>query len=147
MRHDDEHEDEHDEPVGYGRPPKHTRFQKGRSGNPAGRPKGALNLATILARILQEPVVITEHGRKTTITKFEAVVKQVTNKAVLGDARASNQVFTLVQAQERQLEGPEPATELSEADQRVRDRILNRLARQAQKGGDPHGVDSDPDAV
>lgn len=144
MRHDDEHDEEQDETVGYGRPPKHTRFQKGQSGNPAGRPKGALNLATILARILQEPVVITEHGRKTTITKFEAVVKQVTNKAVLGDARASDQVFTLVQAQERQLEGPEPATELSEADQRVWDRMLRQLTRQAQTGGGPHGPDADP---
>ena len=140
------HDDEEDETVGYGRPPKRTQFQKGRSGNPAGRPKGALNLATILARILQEPVVITEHERKTTITKFEAMVKQVTNKAVLGDARASAQVFTLVQAQERQLEGPEPATELPEADQRVWARMLRQLTRQAQQqGGAPHGSDADAD--
>ena len=144
MRPDDEHEEEQDEPVGYGRPPKQTRFQKGRSGNPAGRPKGALNLATILARILQEPVVITEHGQKKTITKLEAVLKQVTNKAVLGDARASDQVFTLVQAQERQLEGPEPATELSEADQRVWARMLRELTDQAQKEAHAHGSDADP---
>jgi Family of unknown function (DUF5681) len=30
--------------VGYGKPPKTTRFKKGKSGNPGGRPKGSLNL-------------------------------------------------------------------------------------------------------
>ena len=144
MRHDDEHDDENDESVGYGRPPTRTRFQPGRSGNPRGRPKGALNLATVVAQTIQETVVITEHGQKKTITKLEAVLKQVTNKAVLGDARASNQVFTLVQAQERQLEGPEPATELSEADQRVWARMLRQLTDQAQKEARAHGSDADP---
>ena len=40
--------------VGYGNPPQHTRFKKGQSGNPRGRPKGTLNLATVLARTLRE---------------------------------------------------------------------------------------------
>lgn len=44
--------------VGYGKPPKHTRYRKGASGNPAGRPKGQRNLATILAHALEEQIVI-----------------------------------------------------------------------------------------
>jgi hypothetical protein len=139
------HDDEHDEPVGYGRPPKQTRFQKGRSGNPAGRPKGTLNLATIVARTIMEPVVITEHGQKKTITKLEAMMKQLTNKALLGELRASAQVVPLVQWMEHQLDEHEPTTDLlPEADQRVMARILRRLTRQAQQGGHPHGADPDP---
>ena len=147
MRHEDEHDDEQkneqDESVGYRRPPKRTRFQKGRSGNPHGRPKGTLNLETVLTRTIQEPVVITEHGRTTTITKLEAAIKQLTNKAASGDHRAIAQLVTLLQATDRQ--GHEPAPEpLSETDQRIMDRMVRRLARQAQKGGTPHGPDADP---
>jgi hypothetical protein len=134
-----------DETVGYGRPPKQTRFQQGRSGNPRGRPKGALNLATALARTLKEPVVITEQGRKKTITKFEAAVKQLVNKAASGEARAIAHLLAVVQVVESQGDAQNPATQpLPEADQAVRARILSRLTRQAQAGGATHGPDPHP---
>ena len=137
----------HDEAtVGYGRPPKQTRFQKGRSGNPRGRPKGALNLATVLARTLQEPVVITEQGRKKTITKFDAAVKQLVNKAASGEARAIAQLFPLVQGVENQVDSQDPAAQsLPEADQQVMARILRRLTRQMQQGGPDHGAHTQPE--
>ena len=134
-----------DETVGYGQPPKQTRFQKGRSGNPRGRPKGAPNLATALARTLKEPVVITEHGRKHTITKFEAAVKQLVNKAASGEARAIAQLLGLVQVVESQVDPQDPATQpLPEEDQHVMARMLQRLTRQAQAGGVTHGTDTHP---
>ncbi len=40
--------------VGYGKPPRHTRFQPGRSGNPRGRPKDTKNLKTDLIEELAE---------------------------------------------------------------------------------------------
>jgi hypothetical protein len=43
--------------VGYGKPPKDTRFKKGQSGNPRGRAPGAKNLKTLLIDTLNEPVV------------------------------------------------------------------------------------------
>ena len=42
-----------EQPVGYGNPPKESRFKKGQSGNQRGRPKGSKNLKTDLAEELQ----------------------------------------------------------------------------------------------
>ena len=74
--------------VGYGKPPKNSRFKQGRSGNPRGRPKGALNMATVLARTLREKIVIDENGKRKTVSKLEAAIKQLANKAASGELRA-----------------------------------------------------------
>ena len=74
--------------IGYGKPPRHTQFRKGQSGNPKGRPRGAKNSATLLNEALDEPVVVTENGRRKTITKKQVIVKQIVNKAAGGDYRA-----------------------------------------------------------
>ncbi len=67
--------------VGFGKPPRRTQFAKGKSGNPRGRPKGALNVATILERTLEEEVIITLNGRRRTVTKLQAAIIQLTDKA------------------------------------------------------------------
>lgn len=74
--------------VGYGRPPQHTRFQKGRSGNPKGRPSGSKNTSTLLQQELNHTVLVTENGKRKKITKRQAIVKQWVHKAASGDPRA-----------------------------------------------------------
>lgn len=82
--------------VGYGKPPPHTRFKKGRSGNPNGRSKGSKNLLTLLDQVMNAGVAINENGKRKIISKMEAVVTQIVNKAASGDARATQQFIQLV---------------------------------------------------
>jgi hypothetical protein len=72
--------------VGYGKPPLHTRFRKGGSGNPNGRPRGSKSLATLFYEALDQPVVMRRDGR--TKKKREVLVEQLVNRAAGGDHRA-----------------------------------------------------------
>ena len=56
-------DDERDYEVGYGKPPRHTRFQPGRSGNPRGRPSGSKNLTTLLGEVLNVCASLDPVGR------------------------------------------------------------------------------------
>ena len=81
--------------VGYGRPPVHSRFKPGQSGNPRGRPKGTLNFTTDLKRILQAPVTLND-GRKTRrVTTQEAALLRLAEKALKGDPRALEKLVSL----------------------------------------------------
>jgi hypothetical protein len=121
--------------VGYGHPPEHTRFKAGKSGNPRGRPKGTLNMATVLERTLRERVVINENGRRKTVTKLEAAIKQLTNKAASGELKALQLLTALVRsAEERALKTVPPDSTLEEADQRVFLSILKRLETTSEGG-------------
>ncbi|MEQ9488029.1 MAG: DUF5681 domain-containing protein [Alphaproteobacteria bacterium] len=81
--------------VGYGKPPKSGQFTKGKTGNPKGRPKGSKNLKTVLAAELKASITITENGITRNITKREAIVKSIVNRAIKGDAKATTTVFSL----------------------------------------------------
>src|SRR5690349_20202446 len=73
-------DDEDDYEVGYGKPPHHTRFKTGQSGNPRGRPSGAKNLSTLLNEALNELIVVTENGGRKRISKRQASFKQLVNE-------------------------------------------------------------------
>lgn len=79
---------ENDETVGYGRPPIATRFQKGKSGNPKGRPKGRKSVGTIFREALFRKIDVREGERVRTITKIEAAIEVIMNKSLRGDLRA-----------------------------------------------------------
>jgi len=74
--------------VGYGRPPKRSRFKPGQSGNPKGRPKGRKNIHTIFEETLYKPVTVTENGRKRKVPAIEALFLSLLRKSLDGDMRA-----------------------------------------------------------
>jgi uncharacterized protein DUF5681 len=88
--------DDPDAPVGYKRPPRHTRFRPGQSGNPRGRPKGTRDLATDLAEELSERISVQDGGRRVRVSKQRALLKALVEKALSGDTRAAGIVLQLV---------------------------------------------------
>jgi hypothetical protein len=81
--------------VGYGKPPKHTRFRKGRSGNPKGRPKGAKGVRASLKRELVNRITVREGNREICISKAEALAKQLIARALKGDMKAIAELLKL----------------------------------------------------
>lgn len=76
--------------VGRGKPPKHTQFRKGTSGNPRGRPRGSKNLSTYLMEAARDQVAATIGGKSRKISKMQATAMQLATKAASGDQAAIN---------------------------------------------------------
>jgi Family of unknown function (DUF5681) len=81
--------------IGYKRPPAHTRFQKGRSGNPRGRQKGVRNFAADVKRSLEIPVTLNDQGRAKRVSTQEALILRLREKALKGDHRALETLLSL----------------------------------------------------
>jgi hypothetical protein len=116
--------------VGYGKPPRHTRFKKGQSGNPRGRPKGSKNLPTLLTEALNESVVVAENGRRRKITMRQAIIKQLVKRSATADLRAMKILLDMVRDLEGQTEPVCPETaEFSQADEKVLEQLRARFSQ------------------
>src|SRR5206468_12800269 len=82
------YDDEGDHEVGYGKPPRHSQFAKGQSGNPRGRPPGAKNLQTLLNKALNELVIVTENGGGRKMRKRAAIGTQLVKRSAKADYKA-----------------------------------------------------------
>ena len=116
--------------VGYRKPPRHSRFVKGRSGNPRGRPRGAKSFNTLLRDKLNEPVTVAENGGRRKITKREAIVTQLVNRSAAADFPAIKILLDIVRDIEGQAASVSPETaEFSEADEKVIEQLKARFAK------------------
>lgn len=110
--------------VGYGKPPRRNRFEPGKSGNPKGRPKGALGLKAELKAELDEMVTNTENGKPKRIRKRRLVIKALAAKAAKGNVAAADRLLSLV-IQAEGFEDQRPAVRpLSDTDLMMLHRFL-----------------------
>jgi len=122
--------------VGFGKPPKPTRFRKGASGNPKGRPRGRRNFATVLKLALQEKVVVDENGVRKTVTKLEAIVEQLVSKAMSGDLAAMRHLSALALSAENETAADPNKSTIAEADQNVIKRVLEKMRTSQRRDDD-----------
>jgi hypothetical protein len=90
--------------VGRGNPPLETRFRKGQSGNPGGRPKGRRADVPSAFDILFDRTLSVHHsGAKREMTVDEALELKTYQQAIAGERRARRDVLKMIVAREKAL--------------------------------------------
>jgi hypothetical protein len=120
-------DDEGDYEVGYGKPPSHTRFVKGQSGNPRGRPPGAKNMKTLLTKALNQLVVVTDNGGRRKVSKREAIVTQLVNRSAKADFKAIQILLGMIRDIESDTDPHSSDPTFTEADQQIIERLQARF--------------------
>ncbi len=141
--------------VGYKKPPHHTRFQKGQSGNPRGKVKGRKNYRTEFLDELSEKVTVSENGRRRKLSKQTLVIKRTVADAVKGDAKARDHLLRLIGQVDTFEAGSEPVAPSAAADAEIMARFKARLIEeiklqdnsQAPTIGRDHGGPAPPPAT
>ncbi|MBX9792703.1 MAG: hypothetical protein K2Y02_00240 [Burkholderiaceae bacterium] len=129
----------HSDPTGYGKPPRSSRFKKGHSGNPAGRPKGRLNVATVFQQALSATVMVNEGGRRVPRTKLQVMLAQLANLAAGGDLQAIRMVLSLAQLLDP--DDPQGHTPPDlKADRELTLKILARIGVSGSQGSTPESA-------
>jgi hypothetical protein len=129
-------DDDDDYQVGYGKPPKHTQFPKGQSGNSKGRPKGARGFKTDLEDILSTKVKVTKDGRPAKVSSQLAMLMRLREKALKGEPRALDRLLTLAAEHSAEKEAQSAERTLSRADDEILARFLEDKLRASGPGAE-----------
>ncbi len=112
--------------AGYGRPPVASRWKKGMSGNPSGRPRGSRNLKSMIRKRLLAQVTVHENGKARKITSLEALLAKALNEALLGRPKAFIDVCKFLQSAALFFSKTSRKTRLSNIQARSRSKSFDR---------------------
>jgi len=99
--------------VGYGKPPKASQFPKGQSGNSRGRPKENPGIAAMFRRVSKQVVQTNGKSGQQRMTKLEASITQLVNKAATGDLKALKVFMQTASRFPELVTDPEPPTQIT----------------------------------
>ncbi|AZQ68263.1 hypothetical protein EF888_14635 [Silicimonas algicola] len=127
--------------VGYRKPPAATRFKKGQSGNPKGRPKGSRNISTLIEETLFRKVSIRDERGARKVPLAEALMQKLSVDALKGDPRALAKIIDLMKfydARRDQVsedrDGPDGGTPFRITDSDLE--IMRYLAQEIEAAGE-----------
>lgn len=139
--------------TGYCKPPKHSQFKKGQSGNPKGRPSKKNPFEDIeikdfweaMAKYLYNTVNITENGKTTQATVFEALAKKVITMAFSGEKGMTKELIKILpnlpierlHARKRQKEQPQDKKQSKEMLRILRNELIRRAEEEERLYGNP----------
>jgi hypothetical protein len=99
--------------VGYKKPPKASQFPKGKSGNPRGRPRKDPGIAAVFRKVSKQVVHTNGKSGQQRMTKLEASVTQLVNKAATGDLKAMKAFMQMASRFPELVTDPDPPTQIT----------------------------------
>lgn len=142
---DDDRDASRDYDVGYGKPPKHSRWQKGQSGNPRGPKKGSRGLKKDLHKALEARHSIRINGKVVKGTTQELALYTLATRAASGDIRAIKQLIDVT----LQVFGPEDRggerNILAKQDQELLERLFDEMSPAGQENSADTPADQSED--
>jgi Family of unknown function (DUF5681) len=96
--------------IGPGRPPTATRFRKGQSGNPKGRPKAGSRVSpSAFDVVIDLMLTVTQNGKPREVTVEEALQHRTYEKAIAGSRTAQREVLKMILKREKWLAANAPS--------------------------------------
>jgi hypothetical protein len=127
--------------IGYKRPPRHTRFRKGVSGNPKGSKKRTVNLATAVRTAATEKIVITAGGEHRTVSAIEATILKLRSDALSGKPNAILAFLGLINQHCPDLVAEQMKRSTPESDRKLVADYFERLQPKSASPDVGHGSD------
>jgi len=119
------------------RDPRTGRFLPNKSGNPGGRPPKPRTADAAILGAVNQPITVTENGKRRRRTKLEVTAAQIANQGASGNLSAGKTTFDLVRrAEERQAQASGASEDLSQSDREIADRFVARLRRMIEEERD-----------